>query len=77
MAGGRSQVREVKSGSSYLGQNGLRAHFGLAEATKIERLDIRWPNGQTETLRELAANQIVTVTEGRGVTARSPFASRP
>ena len=66
-------MREVKSGSSYLGQNDLRLHFGLGEATRVDRLDIRWPAGQMETIRDVAADQIVTVTEGRGITGRVAF----
>lgn len=75
-AAGQRQVREVKSGSSYLGQNDLRVHVGLGGATRAERVDIRWPGGGVETFRDVAAGQIVTVTEGRGVTARVPFAAR-
>ena len=75
-AGGRSQVREIKSGSSYLGQNDLRAHVGLGDATRVERVDVRWPSGQTETLRDVAANQIVTITEGKGLTNQLPFSGR-
>ena len=72
-AAGRTQVREVKAGSSYLGQSDLRVHAGLGTADKVDRLDIRWPSGSTETIAGLDAGQIVTVTEGRGVTARTPF----
>ena len=72
-AGGTTQVREVRAGSSYLGQHDLRVHFGLGRATAIERLEIRWPNGQTETVTGVAANQIVTITEGKGVTDRRQF----
>ena len=69
-AGGKTQVREVRAGSSYLGQHDLRVHFGLGRTTAIERLEIRWPNGQTETVPGITANQIVTITEGKGVTGR-------
>ena len=75
-AGGRTQVREIKSGSSYLGQNDLRAHVGLGEAARIDRIDVRWPAGQTESIRDVAGNQVVTVTEGQGITARVPFSGR-
>ena len=71
--GQRRQIREVQSGSSYLAQNDLRAHFGLAGASRSERLDIRWPNGATETVKDLPANQIVTIREGEGVVSRVPF----
>ena len=75
-AGGRTQVREVKSGSSYLGQNDLRAHIGLGTEATAEQLRIRWPGGVVETLRGVASGQIITVTEGKGITARVPFAGR-
>jgi hypothetical protein len=75
-AAGRTQVREVKSGSSYLGQNDLRVHVGLGEATRVERIDLRWPAGTMETIRDVPANQIVTITEGKGITGRSPYSSR-
>ena len=47
------QIREMKSGSSYLGQNDLRVHFGLGEATRVDRLDVRWPDGHVETIRDV------------------------
>jgi hypothetical protein len=75
-AGGRTQVREVKSGSSYLGQNDVRAHAGLGAATRVDRIDVRWPRGSTETIRDVSANQIVTITEGQGITGRSPYSGR-
>jgi hypothetical protein len=70
-AGGVSQMREIKAGSSYLGQSDLRVHFGLGQAAQADRIEIRWPGGQTETVPATAANQILTVTEGRGITVRS------
>jgi len=73
--GTATQLREVKAGSSYLAQNDLRVHFGLGTTKQIDRLEIRWPNGKApEILTSVAAGQIVTVTEGKGVTARVPFA---
>ena len=75
-AGGRTQVREVKSGSSYLGQNDLRLHVGLGETNRIDRIDVRWPAGGTETIRDVVANQIVTISEGQGLTGRSAYSGR-
>ena len=72
-APGRTQMREVKSGSSYLGQNDLRVHFGLGEATRVERMDVRWPDGQVETIRDVPTDQIVTVTERKGITGRQLY----
>ena len=67
-------MREVQSGSSYLAQNDLRAHFGLGRAERAERLEIRWPSGLKELIENLAANQIVTIREGKGIVKQMPFA---
>jgi enediyne biosynthesis protein E4 len=75
-AQGRTQMREVKSGSSYLGQNDLRVHFGLGDATRVERIDVRWPAGDVETIRDVPADQMLTVTEGTGIISRSAFSGR-
>ena len=72
-AGGVAQVREVKAGSSYLGQHDLRVHFGVGRAAAIERLEIRWPDGGTQVLEAVGIDQILTVVEGKGVTERTPF----
>jgi len=71
--GQRRLQREVQSGSSYLGQNDLRVHFGLGQAALAERLEIRWPNGAVELIQNVAANQIITVQEGKGIVNRTPF----
>jgi hypothetical protein len=73
--GGKSLVRDVKAGSSYLSQNDLRVHFGLGNAPKADRLEVRWPSGAVDTIEGIEANQIVTVREGSGV-ARSPLGNR-
>ncbi len=74
--GPRTVVRDVRAGSSYLSQNDTRVHLGLDRAAVVERLEVRWPGGATETFTNVAANQIVTVREGDGVVARRPL-SRP
>ena len=75
-AGGKTYVREVKAGSSYLGQNDLRQHVGLGSAAAAERVEVRWPNGAAEIVATVVAGQQVTISEGRGVTARRPFVRR-
>lgn len=71
--GGHRQLREVQSGSSYLAQHDLRAHFGLGVAMVSERLEIRWPSGAREVVENLPANHVITVREGEGVVGRKPF----
>ena len=74
--GQRKQVREVVSGVSYLAQNDLRAHFGIGRATVAERLEVRWPDGSTEVIPMVAANQVVTIQQGKGVVNRAPLTRR-
>ncbi len=63
-AGGRRQNRWIRSGSSYASQNERAAFFGLGDATRIERLTVHWPNGGSETLRNVSANQRLLIREG-------------
>ena len=72
-AGGRTQVRDVRAGSSYLSQNDLRLHFGLGEAASVDRVEVTWPSGRSEVVTGVSANQIVTIQEGRGIASRVPF----
>jgi hypothetical protein len=74
--GGRTQVREIKAGSSYLGQGDVRAHFGIGDAARVDRLEVRWPSGRAEAVDAVDAGQVVTVTEGFGVTSRTPYAGQ-
>jgi hypothetical protein len=69
-------VREVRAGSSYLGQNDLRVHFGTGSSSVVDRIEVRWPSGIVDVLEEIAADQIVTVVEGEGATDRTPFSAR-
>jgi len=72
--GTRTQIREVKAGSSYLGQNDLRQHFGLGTNQRADRLEVRWPSGRNEVVPNVSANQIITIREGEGIVRTSPFA---
>ena len=62
-----AQTDEVRSGGSYLSQSDLRIHFGLGSAKKVDRVEIHWPSGKVETLRELAADKFYSVLEGQGL----------
>jgi hypothetical protein len=73
-AGGRTQIREVKAGSSYLGQNDARQHFGLGTVTRVDRLEVRWPSGRTEVVQNVPVNQIITIREGDGIVGGAPLA---
>jgi hypothetical protein len=66
VAGGVTQVQEVRGGGSYMSQIDLRVHFGLAGSASVDRLQVRWPSGLEEEWTGVAANQILTLTEGTG-----------
>ena len=72
-AGTRTQIRDVRAGSSYLSQNDLRAHVGLGSATRADRIEVRWPSGRSETVTSVPANQIVTIQEGKGIVAQAAY----
>jgi hypothetical protein len=64
-SGPSTQIREVRSGGSYLAQSDLRVLFGLGSATRIVRLTIRWPTGQVETIDNPAVDRYSTFVEPR------------
>ena len=68
-----AQIDEVRSGGSYISQNDLRIHFGIGKAEKVDLLEIRWPSGQIDTLKDVKANQLVYVKEGQGIVRNSEF----
>ncbi len=74
--GGRVQVQEVMSQSSFLSVNDKRLHFGLG-AEMSAKLEVRWPNGRKQTFSNLPANHLVVIREGAGIVAakKPPFTS--
>jgi hypothetical protein len=72
-AGSLTQFDEVRGGGSYLSQNDLRLHFGLGSAARMESVEVRWPSGEVETLKDVAADKIYTIVEGQGVRDSATF----
>ena len=71
------QIDEVRSGGSYISQNDLRVHFGLGKAEKVDVLEIHWPSGQVDTLKDVKANQLIHVREGEGIVRSVRFDDKP
>jgi len=67
IADGVTQTEEIHSGGSYLSQNDLRVHFGMGTATKIDKLEVRWPSGATDMINDVMADQFYGVLEGKGL----------
>ncbi len=57
------QFREVSAQNSFDGHNSLRVHFGLGNASTIDSLIIKWPQGGTKILTNVNSNQILNITE--------------
>ena len=70
--GGRTQAQEVCAQSSFYSANDRRLHFGLGAAAKAD-LTVRWPNGSTEQVPNVDANQLVVIREGAGIIRRQRF----
>jgi hypothetical protein len=66
VAAGATHVREVRGGGSYYSQSDFRVHAGLGDATRIDRIEVRWPNGDEEVWRDVGVRRIVTLVEGKG-----------
>ena len=66
-SGEHSQIDEVRSGGSYLSQNDLRLHFGMGSAARADQVEIRWPSGHIDLLRDLETDQLIWVKEGVGI----------
>jgi hypothetical protein len=60
-AGGRTQTRLVRSGTSYISQDDMAQHFGLGGAARAESLEVRWPDGRRSVLRDVPAGRVVVL----------------
>jgi enediyne biosynthesis protein E4 len=65
--GGQSQMRMIRSGSSYLSQSELAAVFGVGHRDQIGRVVVEWPSGRTEEHKNLATGKAYRCTEGKGI----------
>jgi hypothetical protein len=64
-AGGRKQMADVVSGGSYYSQNDLTLYFGLGAVAKVDKVEVRWPSGETQTWTDLPANKLQRLVERR------------
>jgi enediyne biosynthesis protein E4 len=57
------QVRGINNVASYLSANDIRLHVGLGTAKSIQQIDVLWPSGTKQTLKDVAVNQILVIKE--------------
>ena len=74
--GKKRQAQEVLAQSSYLSVDDRRLHFGLGSAIAANA-EVRWPNGNTETISHIDANQLVVIKEGSGIITSQKISSAP
>jgi enediyne biosynthesis protein E4 len=60
------QRQDVLSGAVFCSQNDMTLHFGLGAATKIDKLEIKWPDGSVESFDVPTVDKVITITEGKG-----------
>jgi hypothetical protein len=68
LVNGKQQMREVVLGDGYGSQNSLRQYFGLADASHVDQITVRWPrSGITQKFENVTANQVVEIREGENI----------
>jgi hypothetical protein len=60
---GRVQFNQVTSSVGYASSSDLRVHFGLGKEAKVKEIEIHWPNGVVQRLKDIAADRLLTVAE--------------
>jgi len=70
------QREDVLSGGSYASSSDQRVHFGLADSTAVDGIEIHWPSGAVEKLKLPEVDSIYTIEEAKGITATMPSAAK-
>lgn len=60
---GGVQVREINNVASYMSSSDVRLHFGLGNVKTVRQIEVLWPSGTKQTLRDVAASQILVIKE--------------
>ncbi|MBM3740369.1 MAG: tetratricopeptide repeat protein, partial [Acidobacteria bacterium] len=66
--------KEVRAGSGFLSQHSHTVHFGLEGETTLPEVRIDWPNGLSQTIRDVPAGSVIRVEEGNGGFSARPYA---
>jgi hypothetical protein len=69
-----TQIEEVRSCNGYYSASDLRIHFGLGDA-KVDLVEIRWPSGAVDTLKDLDVNRLYVIQEGGKILKTDAFST--
>ena len=58
-----TQTREINNAASYQSSSDVRLHVGLGGAKTVQKIEITWPGGAKQVLRDVPANQVLVVKE--------------
>ncbi|HXR75573.1 MAG TPA: CRTAC1 family protein [Bryobacteraceae bacterium] len=72
-AGGRKRVSSLLGGSSFYSQNSFTLHFGVGPCTRVDQLEVRWPNGLAQSWTNVGTDRTVRAVEGRDKLEEIPF----
>jgi hypothetical protein len=70
---GLQSAQPVLSQSSYYSHDDMRLNFGLGKSLKADRVDVYWPGGRVDSVKDVQADQMITIKEGIGVSAKQPI----
>ena len=76
VAGDLVQWDEVRSRGSYLSAGDLRLHYGLGKRSRVDVLEVHWPDGRVQRIEDVPVNRFVTMEEGKGMTRQMPLRAR-
>ena len=65
IAAGQTQWKTINGAASYLSHNDIRAHFGLGQAARVDLVELIWPDGSTQTMRNLPVNKLLFCRQGQ------------
>jgi enediyne biosynthesis protein E4 len=72
-----AQYATVSTASSYLSSGDKRIHFGIGKGTVIQTIEIRWPSGIIQTLKDVAADKIMQIDEPAAVGTPTSSGAQP
>ena len=64
-AGGQSQYQHVSTATGYASSSAGPVHFGLGTAKSVDEIEIHWPSGMVQTLRNIQSDRVIHITEGK------------